>query len=60
MIIVPPEKIKKIVDVTAQYVRENGREVENLLREKYAEDRRYDFLNITNPYYGYYEELLGK
>ena len=38
MIIVPPESVKKIVDVTAQYVRENGREVENFLREKYVGD----------------------
>ena len=58
MIIIPPESVKKIIDATAEYVKKNGWDVEEILWEKYKDDKWYEFLNINSPFYGYYESLL--
>lgn len=51
-IVVPPPELRVIIDKTALYVLKNGKDFEDILREK--NDQRFTFLRYKNPYYKYY------
>lgn len=48
----PPSDQKIIIDKTAAYVLKNGKDFEQILRTK--DDKRFSFLNFTDPYHKYY------
>lgn len=51
-ILVPPPELRVIIDKTALYVLKNGKDFEDILREK--NDERFTFLRYKDPYYKYY------
>ncbi|KHJ82874.1 surp module, partial [Oesophagostomum dentatum] len=55
-LIFPPPDIRTIVDKTAAFVARNGVDFENKIREKEANNKRFNFLSPTDPYNAYYKQ----
>lgn len=51
-ILCPPPELRVIIDKTASYVLKNGKDFEDILREK--NDQRFTFLQYRDPHYKYY------
>ncbi|XP_012266372.2 splicing factor, suppressor of white-apricot homolog isoform X2 [Athalia rosae] len=54
--IVPPADIQIIIDKMASYVAKNGRDFEAIVKSK--GDPRFNFLELSHQYYGYYAHKL--
>ncbi|KJH43351.1 surp module [Dictyocaulus viviparus] len=50
--------IEAIVDKTAAFVARNGVDFENKIREKEANNKRFNFLSPTDPYNAYYKQKV--
>ncbi|CAI5442442.1 unnamed protein product [Caenorhabditis angaria] len=57
-LIYPPPDIRTIVDKTAAFVARNGIDFENKIREKEAQNPRFNFLSMTDPYNAYYKKKV--
>ncbi|XGW11161.1 hypothetical protein V3C99_012566 [Haemonchus contortus] len=57
-LIYPPPDIRTIVDKTAAFVARNGVDFENKIREKEANNKRFNFLSPTDPYNAYYKQKV--
>jgi len=58
-ILIPPPDIKKIIDVLAVKVQQNGQEFADMLKQHMAGDKKYSFLTQPdNPYTPYYKKQL--
>lgn len=57
-LIYPPPDIRTIVDKTANFVARNGVDFENKIREKEANNARFNFLSATDPYHAYYRHKV--
>lgn len=51
-ILCPAPELRVIIDKTASYVLKNGKDFEDILREK--NDERFTFLQYRDPHYNYY------
>ncbi|KAL7303293.1 hypothetical protein TKK_0004485 [Trichogramma kaykai] len=54
--IVPPADVQIIIDKMASYVAKNGRDFETIVKNK--GDPRFNFLELSHQYYGYYAHKL--
>lgn len=53
-----PNCFSAIVDKTAAFTARNGIEFENKIREKEAENPKFNFLSVTDPYHAYYQHKV--
>ena len=56
--IIPPCEIRQIIEKTSQFVRKNGRNFEEKLKEKEKGNPKFSFLNPIDPYHSFYTLLL--
>lgn len=59
-IIYPPPDIRNIVDKTSQFVAKNGPEFEKRIIANNAGNVKFNFLNPSDPYHGYYQHRLSE
>ncbi|XP_047319029.1 probable splicing factor 3A subunit 1 [Impatiens glandulifera] len=59
-IIHPPPDIRNIVDKTSQFVAKNGPEFEKRIVANNAGNAKFNFLNGSDPYHGYYQHRLSE
>ncbi|KAJ1737955.1 SF3a splicing factor complex subunit [Coemansia sp. Benny D160-2] len=59
-IIYPPQNIKTIVDKTAEHVAKSGEAFQQLIRDKYQGNVRFSFIYANDPYFAYYDMMVGK
>eukprot|EP00128_Syssomonas_multiformis_P011301 Colp12_sorted_trinity150504_noHs@1176 len=59
-IIYPPPAIRNIIDKTAHFVAKNGLDFEVRVREKEANNPKFNFLNVNDPYNGYYVHKVNE
>ncbi|KAJ2781050.1 SF3a splicing factor complex subunit [Coemansia javaensis] len=58
--IYPPVDIKTIVDKTAEHVARSGEAFQQMIREKYQGNARFAFIYPGDPYFAYYEHMVGQ
>ncbi|KAJ1801058.1 SF3a splicing factor complex subunit [Coemansia sp. RSA 2399] len=59
-VIYPPQDIKAIVDKTAEHVAKSGEAFQQLIRDKYQGNARFSFIYPNDPYFAYYDMMIGK
>ncbi|CAM6091525.1 unnamed protein product [Calypogeia fissa] len=61
-IVAPPDpEVKKVADKLASFVAKNGRQFENITRQKNPGDTPFRFLfDVTSPDYKYYEQRVAQ
>ncbi|CAL1530575.1 unnamed protein product [Lymnaea stagnalis] len=57
-IIYPPPEVRNIVDKTASFVARNGPEFENRIRQNEVNNPKFNFLQPTDAYHGYYQHKV--
>jgi len=57
-LIVPPPEIKHIVETTAAFVAKNGKVLEDRIKKEKADNVKFSFLKVSDPYNAYYVEQL--
>lgn len=57
-IIYPPPEVRSIVDKTATFVARNGPEFEEKIRQNEINNVKFNFLNPSDPYHGYYQHKV--
>jgi len=53
--ILPPPRIKEIIDKTAEFVAKNGASFEELVMKSEVNNPKFSFLKKDDPYRAYYE-----
>ncbi|KAH9490718.1 splicing factor 3a, subunit 1 [Bulinus truncatus] len=59
-IIYPPPEVRNIVDKTASFVARNGPEFENRIRQNEVNNPKFNFLQPTDAYHGYYQHKVAE
>ncbi|RUS73162.1 hypothetical protein EGW08_019071, partial [Elysia chlorotica] len=59
-IIYPPPEVRNIVDKTASFVARNGPEFENRIRQNEVNNPKFNFLQPTDAYHGYYQHKVSE
>lgn len=59
-IIYPPPEVRNIVDKTASFVARNGPEFESRIRQNEINNPKFNFLNVGDPYNGYYQHKVNE
>ncbi|XP_055868516.1 splicing factor 3A subunit 1-like [Biomphalaria glabrata] len=59
-IIYPPPEVRNIVDKTASFVARNGPEFENRIRQNEVNNPKFNFLQPTDAYHGYYQYKVSE
>jgi|TARA_B110000285_G_C15072882_1_gene589008 hypothetical protein len=55
-VIVPPDDVKKIIDVLVLKIKTNGMKFAEMISEHMKDNKKYDFLRQDdNPYRQYYQ-----
>ncbi|XP_054713401.1 splicing factor 3A subunit 1-like [Uloborus diversus] len=57
-IIYPPPELRNIVDKTASFVARNGPEFEAKIRQNEINNKKFNFLNLGDPYNAYYQHKV--
>ncbi|XP_042894743.1 splicing factor 3A subunit 1 [Parasteatoda tepidariorum] len=57
-IIYPPPELRNIVDKTASFVARNGPEFEARIRQNEINNKKFNFLNVGDPYNAYYQHKV--
>ena len=52
--------VKDIVDKTASFVARNGPEFENRIRQNEVNNPKFNFLQPTDAYHGYYQHKVSE
>lgn len=59
-IIYPPPEVRNIVDKTASFVARNGPEFENRIRQNEVNNPKFNFLQPSDAYHGYYQHKVSE
>ncbi|KAG8194724.1 hypothetical protein JTE90_026374 [Oedothorax gibbosus] len=57
-IIYPPPELRNIVDKTASFVARNGPDFEARIRQNEINNKKFNFLNVGDPYNAYYQHKV--
>ena len=58
-VLVPPDDVKKIIDVLVLKMKTNGQQFADMINEHMKDNKKYDFLRQDdNPYRPYYLQEL--